>query len=131
MKLRDRNFYPITEKYSKMVKSANSKSSGTQIKLSPATLFKDYQEAEDMVDVSEKALEDAVARRSAAVQAIKRNLGDGPFSWRNRTVTVSQRSTKKRNEDGSIVMGPNGEPEIASVNYFFKTIGSAVQEIEE
>jgi hypothetical protein len=81
-------------------------------------LFESYQGCQDAVDRARQALEAAMLARSAAVQAIKDALGTGPFQWRDQTVSVSTRSTKA--PDGSV----------ASTNYYFKSIGGAVQTIE-
>jgi len=90
----------------------------TPEKSNAKVLFETYQGCQDAVEKARLALESAMIARSGAVQAIRDALGTGPFQWRDQTVSVSTRSTKA--PDGSI----------ASTNYYFKSIGGAVQTIE-
>jgi hypothetical protein len=80
-------------------------------------LFQAYQETDDGVQAARKALESAMAERSAKVQAIVSKMGQGPFQWGGKVVKATKRDVK--DDDGKVT----------STTFFFKSIGDEVQTI--
>ena len=57
-------------------------------------LFKDYQEAANVVEQVLNALDEAHDNVSASIEAIHEALGAGPFRWQGKELRIAQRKGK-------------------------------------
>ena len=78
-------------------------------------LFEEYKEVDFAISEAEQKILSLVAQRSNIVKAIYDGVGKGPFKFNGATVTVMTRTSK---EEGS------------ETSYFFKRLGSAVQDFD-
>lgn len=85
----------------------------------PKALFTAYQVEDDAVGACRKALDEAMARRSAAVKLIKESLGDGPFQWHGKMLKPFKRDIKS--DDGNTVLG---------TTHFFRELGGELSVID-
>ena len=85
------------------------------------TLFLAYQKKDDQVQAARKALEVAMVERSACVEVIKKELGEGPFEWQGKVMKVSKRDVKE---------GEGDDEKVTGTTFFFRGIVDSVQKVE-
>lgn len=78
-------------------------------------LFAEYKEVDAGIAEAEAKILSLTAQRSNIVKAINDGVGKGPFKFNGLTVTIMTRTAK---EEGS------------ETSYFFKRLGSAVQDFD-